>query len=94
MALSIVLGTLLLNGSLQHIWSSVNALQLIAFLAINNFYLHYYLMKAFSSLIGIVTFDFLQIFEALEIDWGIDGIETTAYNENFESLGIEVSNTT
>ena len=58
-ALGVTIGLLLLNGSLQHIWSSLNALQLIAFIPLIQFNLPMLAQMTLKPLIAVVTFDFL-----------------------------------
>jgi len=47
----------------------------------------------FQELIKIVTFDFLEIKDALGIEQEFDFTETFAYNDNFDELGYGTQNT-
>ena len=45
-------------------------------------------------MIWVLQFDFLKIFEALNINFIDDSVEAHGFNENFEALGYDSSSTT
>jgi len=81
------------QGSLQHLWSSINSLQLTIHMPLINIPFPANAQILFQELIKIVTFDFLEIKDALGIEQEFDFTETFAYNDNFDELGYGTQNT-
>jgi len=86
--------TLTAQGSLQQMWASINSLQLIVYLPLNNVDFPKAAMLLFEQMIKIVTFDImsLQSLVGIEENW-MGFTETAEFNQHFLDLGYESQNT-
>ena len=77
-------------------WGNINALQLIVHLPLINLLYPGHLQKLFDSLISVVTFDFLEVFDEEEgIDLQVlpEFTMTEPLNKNFDAVGYGSTNT-
>ena len=72
----------------------MNALQLIAFIPVIQFHLPLLAQITLKALIKVVTFDFLSVFESLDVGFIQNSIEAGPFSEGIENIGIESLSTT
>ena len=80
--------------SLDELWVVINTLSFIVYLPLFSFIFPDNCQLLMQAFLSVVTFDIIETFQMFGIDvMPFTFIETPPFNENFEELGYESSNT-